>query len=372
MEEKIVLYIGGFELPDKNAAAHRVLSNAKILKKLGKKVILIGIDKLLPANSNIFDTKKNIKGFDTYAVPYPRNKKQWVDYLTDISNYVQICEKYSNVYGIIFYNFQSVAMKKLMSYCWKNNIKCCADVTEWRSSKGENIIYRVLKESDTWYRMRILHKKMDSMIVISKYLEKYYRNYTNVVKIPVLVDCTEEKWKNDYKKSTNFLRLVYAGNPGRKDRLDKLIDALQVVTRPYHLDIIGITLEQYLAYYPEYRGKIEKNNNIVFCGRLTHIQTLEYIKQANYSVFLREDDRVSKAGFPTKFVEAITSGTPVLTNRTSNLSDYVSEDHNAILLSKFSSEEMTEALEKIPFVMRVDRELFDYQNYEEEMKKLFV
>ena len=30
-----VLYAGGFELPDRNAAAHRVLNNAKILKALG-------------------------------------------------------------------------------------------------------------------------------------------------------------------------------------------------------------------------------------------------------------------------------------------------------------------------------------------------
>ena len=33
-----VLYIGGFELPDKNAAAHRVLGIAKILKELGYSV----------------------------------------------------------------------------------------------------------------------------------------------------------------------------------------------------------------------------------------------------------------------------------------------------------------------------------------------
>ena len=31
MEKGTILYIGGFELPDKNAAAHRVLSNGKIL-----------------------------------------------------------------------------------------------------------------------------------------------------------------------------------------------------------------------------------------------------------------------------------------------------------------------------------------------------
>ena len=38
-----VLYIGGFELPDKNAAAHRVISNAFLLRELGYEVSFIGI-----------------------------------------------------------------------------------------------------------------------------------------------------------------------------------------------------------------------------------------------------------------------------------------------------------------------------------------
>ena len=40
---KTIVYIGGFELPDKNAAAQRVISNAKIFRKLGYHVIYVGI-----------------------------------------------------------------------------------------------------------------------------------------------------------------------------------------------------------------------------------------------------------------------------------------------------------------------------------------
>lgn len=38
MHKGTILYVGGFELPDKNAAAHRVLSNAKIFRELGYNV----------------------------------------------------------------------------------------------------------------------------------------------------------------------------------------------------------------------------------------------------------------------------------------------------------------------------------------------
>ena len=40
---KSILYLGGFELPDKNAAAQRVMANAKLLGEMGFDVSFIGI-----------------------------------------------------------------------------------------------------------------------------------------------------------------------------------------------------------------------------------------------------------------------------------------------------------------------------------------
>lgn len=42
---KKILYIGGFELPDKNAAAHRVLAIAKGLRDSGNEVVFMGVSK---------------------------------------------------------------------------------------------------------------------------------------------------------------------------------------------------------------------------------------------------------------------------------------------------------------------------------------
>ena len=40
MKKETVLYIGGFQLPEKNAAALRVVANAKILRELGYRVVV--------------------------------------------------------------------------------------------------------------------------------------------------------------------------------------------------------------------------------------------------------------------------------------------------------------------------------------------
>lgn len=363
MKDGVILYIGGFELPDKNAAAHRVLSNAKIFRELGKQVVFIGIDKSLPWNSDVLATRMDVQGFDVYSVPYPKGSKSWIKYLTDITDYVEICEKLGNVEMMILYNFQAIAMKRLMGYCKKKGIKCCADVTEWRSAKGETIIYRILKDSDTWYRMHVLHKKLDGLIVISRYLENYYKDCKNVVYIPVLVDCSEKKLKNNYEKSKDVLKLVYAGNPGRKDRLDKLIEALDKVERKYLLDIIGISKEQYLNYYPEDSEILKRQTDIVFHGRMPHLETLDYVKRANYSCFLREDDRVSRAGFPTKFAEAITCGTPVLTNKTSNLEDYLINGENGFFIESYDNNSISKTINNLPFTLSVKRDIFDVRQY---------
>ena len=362
MNNGTILYIGGFELPDKNAAAHRVLSNAKIFRELGKKVVFIGVDKTLSPNFTIFETKKDVQGFESYSIPYPTGGKNWLKFLTSIEDYIAISKNIDNLEMVVMYNFQSVAMKKMMLYCKKNNIKCCADVTEWRSAKGEGIIYRLLKDSDTWYRMKVLHKKMDGLIVISRYLEKYYNNCRNVIYVPALVDCSEEKWTNTFEKSTGSLHLVYAGNPGRKDKIDILIQSLKKVKRMVVLDIIGISYEEFKNYFPKL--EIDTDSNIKFHGRLSHLETLDYVKKANYSIFFRDDNRVSKSGFPTKFVESIASGTPVITNNTSNINEFIyGAKSNGIIIDNLDCDSIEKIIEKAPNLMNVDRGCFDYNNY---------
>ena len=65
-----VFYIGGFELPDKNAAAHRVLNNAKIFRELGFRVIFCGIDQNI--EQPILEACV-VSGFESYPLPYPQN-----------------------------------------------------------------------------------------------------------------------------------------------------------------------------------------------------------------------------------------------------------------------------------------------------------
>ncbi|MBP2070684.1 glycosyltransferase [Thermoanaerobacterium butyriciformans] len=383
MSKGTILYVGGFELPDKNAAAHRVLSNGKIFRELGYDVVFIDIDKSLKFNSNILETKKSIQGFECWSRPYPKSNNEWINYLTNIDSIKLISDRYEQVKAIIAYNYQAIALYKLRNFCHKHNIKIIADCTEWYSTKGSNIVFKIIKGLDSFLRMRIIQKRLDGLIVISKYLENYYRNCNNVIRIPPLVDLNEEKWNavtTEY--SDNKLRFIYSGSPGKnKDKLNLLLETLYELKEHdnYVLNIVGITEEQYIYDYPDHKELLNAlGERVKFLGRLSHIDSIKALKNSDFSVFIREDTRLTKAGFPTKFVESISCGVPVITTNTSDLKDYLYEGENGF----FINQDANISIEKLKNILYIDKNdvlkmkrncykynVFFYRNYLSECKE---
>ena len=237
-----IIYVGGFELPDKNAAAQRVLSIAKILRELGYDVIFLGVDKTLKKKEDLFENNYKTQNFIYHAISYPKTNKEWFFYITSISELKKVINKYNNIKSIIFYNYQSVAYIKAIHYCKKKGIKVIGDCTEWYDFRDGGFVFRIVKSLDVFLRMRVIQKRLDGLIVISEYLKKYYNKRENIVKIPPLVDFEEEKWKQKVGRSKkNVIKFVYSGNPGsNKDKLDIIFNLLKDFKK-IELEIIGIT-----------------------------------------------------------------------------------------------------------------------------------
>ena len=150
----------------------------------------------------------------------------------------------------------------------------------------------------------------------------------------------------------------------------------------FHLHIIGVTLDQVLAFYPNLQLKIEAlTSNITFYGRREHTFVLDILKNADYSIFYREKTLTNTAGFPTKFVEAISASTAVITNNTSNISDYLVEGKNSFLLPDNNTKIIVEVLHEILNLSLEKKneievytnnncEIFDYKNYLKKIKDL--
>ncbi len=370
---KKILYLGGFCLPDKNAAAQRIIANAKLFRDLGFEVELIGlIDDTKSANEPFV-----YEGFKCTNLAYPSGLA-WFDYLFDISRYKALFAEQKPTI-VVAYNFPAFALKKLMQYGKNHSVKVIGDVTEWYEARG-NLIFKTIKNADIHYRMEVFHPKMEGLIVISKYLEHYYMNLgVKTLLLPPLVDKQEKKWNIPLKPDECELRFMYAGTGSKKDRLDFIIDILERIRketqRTISLKIMGTTAEKFCELYQRKVSDIPAF--VVFLGRIAHQEVLANLRISHFQIFVRQNTLANRAGFPTKFVESISSGTLVLTNLSSDLKDYMSDGALGFTLDIESPEALYERLKKVfdtPMAQitelrsGIDTNMFDYRSFIEVSK----
>lgn len=366
---KSILYLGGFELPDKNAAAQRVIANAKLLRGMGYEVSFMGISKDIANAPGVVD------GFTSSPVPYPINVRQWIH---QILSFVESEDLFDNNWEyVVLYNFPSIASLRILNACHKRGIKVIHDLTEWESASGCTP-RQVIRKLDINLRMRYCMKRMDGVICISRYLYDYYKDYTNCILTPPTIDLNDPKWNRDRMLSTGEnVNLVYAGSAGfrGKDRLDSIIEALQGKIG-ISLTVIGMTKEQYEQGY----GKnVPESVLVEFRGRVPHMDAVKAVQEADFQMLIRDSNLKNNAGFPTKFVESISCCTPVIATLTSNIDDYLQDGVNGFIvsserpLSALFSELSSLSKDKIVVMKQACREFkgFDYRSFTTEFSKIF-
>ena len=199
MEKKTIIYAGMFELPDEDAAAHRVHGISKILTDLGYNVIFIGFSKLLDL------TQYNSERFTYLAEKKPENTKEWIQLQTSSTLLTKTIKNTEGVKGVILYNFPSLPFGRIKHLCANKRIPVYADCTEWHhDEKGVRLAW--LKNLETYKRIRMDGFRTDGLIVISSFLEKYYSK-KKTIKIPPIFDYAETRVSDQhiYNDKTIFV-----------------------------------------------------------------------------------------------------------------------------------------------------------------------
>ncbi len=377
-----IVYVGAFRLPNYDAAAARVLNNAKAFRELGHEVLFISWGGSYNQNDLCEDGCYRTCGFQYIITGELEDGGSIVNRL--LSKIKRGNVSLSILNGqiqhpdlIILYNANNDWTRKLIKYCNRNEIFIASDITEWYDNNELHIIDILPNTINMKHTQNLVKNK----ILISSYLFNYYKNSNNIL-LPPLCDQNDDKWNGTIEdnrvKSFNGITLIYAGTPGKKDCLHTAINAVNTLSLEggrIRLLILGVSKEAYLQDYKKYLLTPNLSENVVFLGRVSQDLIPSYYKLADFMIFLREPTRKNMAGFPTKFAESIMAGVPVITNATSDLSNFIVDGRNGFLVEGYKFESVlnilrdkvlslnNESVKKMKVTTRENSYLFDYRHY---------
>jgi glycosyltransferase involved in cell wall biosynthesis len=167
------------------------------------------------------------------------------------------------------------------------------------------------------------------------------------IRVPILADVEiyESSNNNILPFDKDFLHLIYAGSAGKKDLIFNVIEAVEKING----DGFCVKLHLLGPITSELRKVLSKSlhSHILLYGNLPQKTVPDFLSRADFSVLLRPLKRFSKAGFPTKFVESMNIGLPVIANLTSDLSYYLRDGFNGFIVNGYSVDDLVLVLKKI-------------------------
>ena len=246
---------------------------------------------------------------------------------------------------VIMYNPPFAFTRKMMKLCKENDIKLVSDITEWYSDDE----LKFTERHSYHINMTHLQHNVKNKIVISSWLDRYYNDSNNIV-VPATCDCKEQKWHSgraDDIPTFDGVTLIYAGNPARKDMVHVAINVVNKMIRTgakLRFLILGISRESYIKKYCNELDDKNLCDQICFLGRVPQDSVPSYYRCADFMLLMREPNRKSNAGFPTKFAESMTAGIPIIANATSDIARYIVSGNNGFLVEDCTAESLEHTL----------------------------
>ena len=338
-------------MPNLDAASARVLNNAKAFRAAGCNVSFISWGGQYMKSDLCDDGKYRTFGFQytitgeldceggffsklRHRICRGNKTKRLLENMTEKPD------------AIVLYNAEYSWTKKMMSYCKKNHVRLIHDMTEWFSNNEIHLTDII----PNYLNMTRLQKKVPNKILISEYLNSRYPESHNIV-LPPLCDKTDNKWNEEIndERLDGFVgtTLIYAGSPMKKDCLHVVINVVNQLLQEgakLRLIILGVNKEKYVEDYKKWIHSPRIHDNIIFLGRVSQEFVPAYYKKADFMVLIRKPSRKNQAGFPTKVAESMVSGTPVITNATSDLSKYVIDGKTGFLVYGYNEVALSSVL----------------------------
>ena len=367
-----VMMVVPSNFPNGDAGAVRDMAFAKIYQELGYEVYLIGAGR---------GEKEGVYQEVYYYSLYKEAKRitdHFIKFISATRDYMELVDsiiKNNGIPSVIHINsIPEAVIRNLIKIAERSNIPILHDSTEWYSpcefAHGKLDKAYILKDRLN----RNVIRQPIKVIGISSYLTEHFKSRgLKAVRIPVIMDVKTTKTSVNEDKT---LKLIYAGSPANKDYLKEIVLGVTLLSAEeqgrLELHILGANEDQ----IRNLTGFQILPNCIKTYGRVPREKVEEIMLQMDFSVLLRpSEERYTKAGFPTKSVEAMSHGVAMICNISSDLGMYLRDKENAIIVDGYDEKSFSKSLERVLSMSKPDinaikheaRQLaikeFDYRNW---------
>lgn len=246
---------------------------------------------------------------------------------------------------VVLYGGGAQYMYRLKKWCRQHRVRLIVDVVEWYDPK--QFTGGVLGPLHVSAKLALRHQypRADGIIAISTLLESYYRDRgRRTVRIPPTLDVKSVE-SGTGSAPGGKLRLVYAGTPGKKDLLANIVTGAAMADPDgsrLELAVIGPAAAEVATLL----GRAELPPAVHVLGKMPQHEVGAVLARSDFSVLLRERMRFADAGFPTKFVESLSRGTPAIANLTGDLKFHLTDGVEGIVCPDHSAAGFAEAVRR--------------------------
>jgi glycosyltransferase involved in cell wall biosynthesis len=344
-----ILLIGDFLFPYGSAGASRIKNLARSLYEAGSSVRVIFFQKLKENKLQPINSERFIHGFPYESVlgfaETQKSESLPLRYFHMLQASIAAKKRVSelidrgDVDAIIVYGWDSLQIEPVIRLARHRHIKVLADIVESPSSfafRGGiiNPLY--------WSSQRLYNKiyfLLDGVISISSYIEdKYKPHVKKVLRVPALVDPNLYEKSGDNVPVSSAFQLVYLGSFAKKDDPWTMMNAIKLLVQEGYLinfTIIGTKGENGLArqIMKSCEDVPQIGKSVRFLGRIPDVELKTTINTASALILPRLEAASCLAAFPTRLPELLLTGKPVITTDVGDLSDYLENGVDAILVA---------------------------------------
>lgn len=318
--------------PDGSPGAIRCRSFAESYIKLGFDVVVI--------HKGTFMQDVCPKVFSCYDA---NRYKKFLCFERNAIGILEVLKNQHPLKAVLTYDF----FGGINRWCRKNNIINVVDVVEWYSKEQFKRWYLSFDYLSKQFKIRNIARRKANVIAISSYLEKHFSNNgCKTVRIPIISDEVVNQQPASPDMST--VNLIYAGTHTVMDNvllvLKSIVKLPENARKRIKFSIYGLKRDIMTgSLSPDDQSVIDEC--VAFYGKRPNSEVLDAYKKSHFSIFLRDPElRVNKAGFPSKVIESMKMGVPVLCNYSSDLDQYLKSGNNSIIVDTLSEDDICEVI----------------------------